>query len=92
MKLSPTGLFFRKSPTSEKLRTKGLDGSKFHQRFLEMAYVGEDQAAISREIQWFAGKPEEYLSFGLQAANRNVLASVVSRAGCTNGTGEEARR
>jgi hypothetical protein len=34
--------------------------------------VEEDQAAISREIQWFAGKPEEYLSFGLQAANWNV--------------------
>jgi tetratricopeptide (TPR) repeat protein len=57
---------------AEKLRTQGLDGPRIHQRFLEMAYVEEDQAAISREIQWFAGKPEEYLSFGLQAANRNV--------------------
>ena len=37
-----------------------------------MAYIEDDQAAIAREIQWFAGKPEEYLSFGLQAANRNV--------------------
>jgi tetratricopeptide (TPR) repeat protein len=57
---------------AEKLRAQGLDGPRIHQRFLEMAYVEEDQAAISREIQWFAGKPEEYLSFGLQAANRNV--------------------
>jgi tetratricopeptide (TPR) repeat protein len=57
---------------AETLRTKGLDGPRIHQRFLEMAYVEEDQAAISREIQWFAAKPEEYLSFGLQAANRNV--------------------
>ena len=57
---------------AEKLRTMGLDGPRIHQRFLEMAYVEEDQAAISREIQWFAGKPEEYLSFGLQAANLNV--------------------
>jgi len=45
---------------------------RIHQRFLEMAYVEQDQAAISREIQWFAGKPEEFLSFGLQAADRNV--------------------
>jgi hypothetical protein len=37
-----------------------------------MAYVDGDQAAIGREVQWFAGKPEEYLSFGLQAANRYV--------------------
>jgi eukaryotic-like serine/threonine-protein kinase len=55
-----------------KLRAQRLDGPRVHQRFLEMAYVEGDQAAISREMQWFAGKPEEYLSFGLQAANRNV--------------------
>ena len=57
---------------AETLRTQGLDGPRIHQRFLEMAYVEEDPTAISREIRWFAGKPEEYLSFGLQAANRNV--------------------
>jgi serine/threonine protein kinase/tetratricopeptide (TPR) repeat protein len=57
---------------AEEVRTKGLDGPRIHQRILEMAYVEQDQTAISREIQWFAGKPEEYLSFGLQAANRNV--------------------
>ena len=57
---------------AQKLRAQGLDGARIHQRFLEMAYVEDDQAAIAREIQWFAGKPEEYLSFGLQAAYRNV--------------------
>ena len=57
---------------AEKLRAQGLDGARIHQRFLEMAYIEDDQAAIAREIQWFAGKPEEYLSLGLQAANRNV--------------------
>ena len=51
---------------------KGLDGPRIHQRFLEMAYVEDDAAAIAKEIQWFAGKPEEYLSLGLQAANLNV--------------------
>jgi tetratricopeptide (TPR) repeat protein len=56
----------------ERVRTKGVDGPRIHQRILEMAYVEEDQAAISREIQWFAGKAEEYLSLGLQAAYRNV--------------------
>jgi eukaryotic-like serine/threonine-protein kinase len=57
---------------AQKLRARGIDGVRIHQRFLEMAYVEDDQAAIAREIQWFAGKPEEYLSFGLLAANRNV--------------------
>jgi hypothetical protein len=56
----------------DKLRVQGLGGARIHQRFLEMAYVAGDQAAVDREIQWFAGKPEEYLSLGLQAANRNV--------------------
>jgi hypothetical protein len=58
--------------TAEAVRTQGIDGSRIHQRFLEMGYVEGDKAAIDREIQWFAGKPEEYLSFGLQAANLNV--------------------
>src|SRR5881397_669793 len=50
----------------------GIDGARIHQRFLEIAYVEGDPAATAREIQWFAGKPEEYLSLGLQAADRNV--------------------
>jgi serine/threonine protein kinase len=57
---------------AEKLRALRLAGPRIHQRFLEMAYVEGDQAAVAREIQWFAGKPEEYISLGLQAANRNV--------------------
>ena len=58
---------------AEKLRVMGLGGGRINQRFLEIAYVEEDQAAAAKEIQWFAGKPEEYLSFGLQAAHLNVL-------------------
>ncbi len=58
---------------AESVRTQGIDGARIHQRFLEMAYIEGDQAAAARETQWYAGKPEEYLSFGLQAANRNVL-------------------
>jgi eukaryotic-like serine/threonine-protein kinase len=57
---------------AEQLRTLKIGGARIHQRFLELAYVGDDAAAVAKEIQWFSGKPEEYLSFGLQAANRNV--------------------
>ena len=57
---------------ADKLRKMGLGGARIHQRFLELAYVENDQAAIAMEIQWFAGKPEEYLSLGLQAAYLNV--------------------
>jgi tetratricopeptide (TPR) repeat protein len=58
---------------AEKLRARGLGGARIHQRFLEIAYVEGDDAAAAQEIQWFAGKPVEYLSFGLQAANQNAL-------------------
>ena len=56
----------------DNLRERELGGSRIHQRFLELAYVEDDQAGISREIQWFSGKPEEYLSLGLQAAYLNL--------------------
>lgn len=55
-----------------KLRAQGIDRSRIHQRFLEMAYIEDDQTTAAREIQWFTGKQEEYLSLGLQAASRNV--------------------
>jgi hypothetical protein len=58
---------------AEKLRAQGFGGARIHQRFLEIAYVEGDDAAAAREIQWFAGKPAEYLSFGLQAANQNAM-------------------
>jgi tetratricopeptide (TPR) repeat protein len=58
---------------AERVRALGLDGVRIHQRFLEMAFVEDDQAAIARETQWFSGKAGEYLSFGLQAANRDVV-------------------
>jgi eukaryotic-like serine/threonine-protein kinase len=57
---------------AQKLRALGIGGARIHQRFLEMAYIQGDQAAVTRETQWFTGRPEEYLSFGLQAASRNV--------------------
>jgi hypothetical protein len=57
---------------AERVRALGLDGVRIHQRFLEMAYLEDDAAAIARELQWFAGKPGEYVSLGLQAAKRDV--------------------
>lgn len=59
-------------PVAAKVRAMGIDGVRIHQRYLELAYVEDDNAAIAREVQWFAGKPEEYLSFGLRAAYLNA--------------------
>ena len=54
------------------MRAQGIDGARIHQRLLEMAYIEGDEAAAARELQWFAGRREEYLSLGLQAASLNV--------------------
>jgi tetratricopeptide (TPR) repeat protein len=54
------------------VRSLGIDGARIHQRFLEIAYIEDDAIAAARETQWFAGKREEYVSFGLQAAYLNV--------------------
>ena len=54
-------------------RLQGIDDARIHQRFLERAYIEDDEAAAAKEIRWFAGRPEEYLSFGLRAARLNLL-------------------
>ena len=64
--------FSEADQVAARVKAQGIDGPRIHQRFLELAYVEDDNAAIAREIQWFAGKPQEYLSFGLQAADLNV--------------------
>jgi serine/threonine protein kinase/tetratricopeptide (TPR) repeat protein len=77
---------------AEKLRVRGLGGARIHQRFLEIAYVEGDDAAAAREIQWFAGKPAEYLSFGLQAANQNALGRRRESSKLYQRAAETARR
>ncbi len=73
-------------------RMQGIDGARIHQRFLEIAYIGDDRAAAAREIQWYGGKPEEYLSFGLQAANLNVLGRRLESGKFYQRAAETARR
>jgi tetratricopeptide (TPR) repeat protein/predicted Ser/Thr protein kinase len=77
---------------AENVRMLGIGGARIHQRFLEIAYIEGDQAAAAREIQWYAGKPEEYLSFGLQAANRNVLGQRVESSKLYRRAAETALR
>lgn len=66
------GLLKQADQIAAAIRARNIGGARIHQRYLELAYLENDQAALEREIQWYAGKPDEYLSFGLQAAMRNV--------------------
>jgi tetratricopeptide (TPR) repeat protein/predicted Ser/Thr protein kinase len=46
-----------------------LNGPNIHQLLLRIAYIQDDPAAQAREIQWFAGKPDEFQSPRLQGTN-----------------------
>jgi len=52
---------------------QGLNGPALHQRFLQVALIDGDRATAKKEIQWFAGRSEEYFSFALQGRNADSL-------------------
>ena len=45
------------------------DSPLLHRSVLRLAYAEGDAAAAQKEIQWFAGKPEEHLGLLEQARN-----------------------
>jgi len=53
-------------------RAKHLDGARLHQRLLEIAYAEDDQAAVEAEVQWYAGRPDEYVGLALEAATADA--------------------
>jgi len=77
---------------AERLKARKLGEARIHQRYLELAYLEEDRAAIAEEIQWFAGKPAEYISFGLQAAHRNLHGQRLESHKLYRRAAETARR
>jgi eukaryotic-like serine/threonine-protein kinase len=58
---------------AKRTRAAGGSSARLHWRYLEMAFAEGDRTAAEEEIRWFAGKPEEYLSFGLQAKEADAL-------------------
>ncbi len=52
---------------AEKARSQGIDSADLHYNLFCAALAERDLAAAARELQWFAGKPEEYQMFSLLA-------------------------
>lgn len=46
-----------------------LESPTIHTDLLRLAYIQNDPAKAEKEIQWAAGKPQEYASVGMQAQN-----------------------
>jgi hypothetical protein len=53
----------------EKAFAQKLDDPRLHRLLLRIAYIRDDQAAQDKEIQKFAGKPEESQSLQTQAVD-----------------------
>ncbi len=56
----------------EKLAALKLDSPLSHVSLLEVAYVQGDQAAAERQLQWLAGKQEEYRGIQAQASDASA--------------------
>jgi hypothetical protein len=67
------GQFVKASVVSRAARAKGLDAPGFHELDLAVALMQGDDAAAAREIEWFEGREDEYLSLDLQASRALVL-------------------
>jgi tetratricopeptide (TPR) repeat protein len=73
-------------------RALGFDSSRLHQRELDIAYIEGNQTAAHREVQWYAGRPEEYISFSLQASNADALGRRPEASKSYRRAAESARR
>jgi tetratricopeptide (TPR) repeat protein/predicted Ser/Thr protein kinase len=76
----------------EKALAQKLDGPGLHQQLLRVAYMQDDQAAQQKEIQWFAGKPEEVQSLQAQATNALMHGQRRKAMDLFQGAVETARR
>jgi tetratricopeptide (TPR) repeat protein/predicted Ser/Thr protein kinase len=52
----------------------GLDITSIHQQLLSIAFVQGDSGGVQKQLQWFAGKPEENQAIRLEAANAAASA------------------
>jgi predicted Zn-dependent protease len=57
---------------AEKMFAQGEDAPMLHRQLLAIAYAQADQESAAKQIEWFTGKPEEYLSLADQGREARV--------------------
>jgi predicted Zn-dependent protease len=70
------GRFDEARAVAEKAFAQKLDFSYIHMILLMTAYVQGDRAEAEKQIQWLAGKPEEFFSLLIQAGNAAVFGQL----------------
>jgi DNA-binding winged helix-turn-helix (wHTH) protein/predicted Zn-dependent protease len=86
------GEFGRAHGAWERAVAQKLDAPQFHSLFLEMALIQGDGAGAAKEIEWFEGRVDEYLSLDLQASNAIVRGQRRKAADLLKRAAEQARR
>jgi len=61
---------------AEKAFAQKLDPPDIHQYLLRIAYIQGDRVEAEKQIQWLAGRPQEYGSLSIQATNAMVLGQL----------------
>jgi DNA-binding winged helix-turn-helix (wHTH) protein/tetratricopeptide (TPR) repeat protein len=59
-----------------KMFAQGEDAPMLHRQLLAVAYAQADQESAAKEIGWFTGKPEEYLSLADQGREAKLLGQM----------------
>jgi tetratricopeptide (TPR) repeat protein/tRNA A-37 threonylcarbamoyl transferase component Bud32 len=68
------------------------DSANIHNALLRLAYIQGDSAAVQKEIQWGAGRPDEYGSLGTQAAAAGYLGQRRKARELSRQAGDVAKR
>jgi DNA-binding winged helix-turn-helix (wHTH) protein/tetratricopeptide (TPR) repeat protein len=66
------GRFDEAKAVAEKMFAHGEDAPMLLRQLLAIAYAQADQESAAKQIEWFTGKPEEYLSLADQATEARV--------------------
>jgi hypothetical protein len=61
---------------AERASAQKLDSPDVHLGLLRIAYIQADGAEAEKQVQWLAGKPEEYRSLSTQAENAAALGQL----------------
>ena len=77
---------------AERFLSQGLDNTRIHQSRLTIAYMENDRESAEKQIQWFAGKPEEYFVVTDQAAHARMFGQLRKSRELLQRAAELARR
>ena len=78
---------------------RGLDSSGFHSRLFLIAFLKGDTQSMQRQVEWFAGRPEEYQiretqarSFAFAGRRREASKSFAQAAALAEARGLPAEK